>query len=64
VLREPRRHPTEVHPVPQLHGGKGNAGPLPDSHHHRPLAVLRYNKPLDASCLLFMARSHQLLLQC
>ena len=63
VLWEPRRHPTEVHPSPQLHGGKGNTGPLLDSYHHHPLMVLHYDKPLEVSRLLFVEKSHQLLLQ-
>jgi hypothetical protein len=31
---------------------------LPNSYHHHPLVVLRYDEPLEASHLLFVARSH------
>jgi hypothetical protein len=63
VLREPRCHKTEVQPGPQLLGGKGDTGPLPDPYHHHPLVVLRYDERPEASRLLFMVRSRQLLLQ-
>ena len=46
------------------HGSMGDTSPLLDSYHHRLLIVLRLDEPLEESCLLFMARSYQLLLQC
>ena len=64
TLRKLGCHLAEVHLDPQLHGGKGDTSPLLDSCHHRPLAVLHYDEPPEASGLLLMARSRQLLLQC
>ena len=34
ALRKPGCHPVEVYPDLQLHGGKGDTGPLLDFYHH------------------------------
>jgi hypothetical protein len=62
MLREPRHHPTKVHPGPQLHGGKGDAGPLPYPYHHHPFIILYHDEPPKASRLLLMVRNRQPLL--
>jgi hypothetical protein len=64
MVREPRLHPTEVLAGAQLHGGEGNTGSLPDSHHHRSFEVLHHDDLLEASHLCLIAGSRQLLLQC
>ena len=60
---EPRLYPVEVLVGAELHGNEGDAGSLPDSHHHRPLMVLHQEKLLEAGFLHLMEGGHQLLLQ-
>jgi hypothetical protein len=52
----------EVHLGPQLHGKKGDAGPLLYPYHHHPFSILYHDEPLEVSRLLLMTTNHQLLL--
>ena len=64
MLWEPRNHPSEVHPGPQLHGSKSNTISLPDPYHHHSHMVFHHDDLSEASHLCLMAGGHQLLLQC